>query len=128
MGLLQPAVLICPPFVIALIPLVVSWVAIPESGGRAPLIAPRVVPTCGSLVVDPRHGEEISTMISLLPAARGCDDAASRRQPTAASRRQPTDGLPLRCEAKYSERICHKSNMPKSNPEDMQAAIPVVLS
>ena len=75
--------------------------------------------------------EEISTLLGLLPAARGCDDVASRRQPADASLRQPTDELPRRGEANNSDRICPKSKQgqfPADDPEDLQAAMAVVLS
>ena len=71
--------------------------------------------------------EKISTLLELLPAACGCDDGISPRQPND----EPTDELPLRGEATYSERICPKSKQgqfPTDNPGDLQAAMPVVLS
>ena len=71
--------------------------------------------------------EKISTLLELLPAACGCDDVSPRLKPID----EPTDELPLHGEATYSERICPKTKQgqfPAENPEELQAAIPVVLS
>ena len=68
--------------------------------------------------------EEISTLLELLPAARGCDDVTSRRQ--------PTDELPLRADAKLPERVCPSSKqgqLPAGPiPQYLQAAMQVVRS
>ena len=52
--------------------------------------------------------EELSTLLELLPAARGCDDVPPRRQPND----EPTDELPLRADAQLPERVCPSSAGP----------------
>ena len=71
--------------------------------------------------------EEISTLLELLPVACGCDDELANDQ----SSHEPTDELPLRCDAKFPERICPKTKkgqLSSDNHEELQAATAVVLS